>query len=115
MSTTTSEKNSQEQDSGTGKVRLYKSQIRKLCSWYTDQVLLENPSLSNRLITPAFMLEVERALELIQKKRQKYEPQNTVWTIPVKPVYDRAHHTFEVDVADYNTILIVDFENPNSY
>jgi len=97
------------------KVRLYKVQVRKLCNWYAEQILQNNAILQNRLITPSYKLEIERALENLQQKQRRLEPQNTIWTIPVKPVFHDQYHTFDIDFVDYNNVDIIDVDNPHSY
>lgn len=107
--------NNNENNNNSNKVRLYKNQIRKLCNWYAEQIMVRNPSLQIRLVTPAFKLEIERALEDLQTKQRRLEPQNSVWSIPVKPVFHDERHTFDIDLADYDKVLVLDFDNPHSY
>ena len=91
------------------KIRVVKRQLNRLCSWYTEQLTIE---LGNRILSPATQLLIERRLQQIQEQQKRMEPQNTLWTIPVKPVYHLVNdHSFEVIIADPEAILITDFDS----
>ena len=97
------------------KIRLYKRQIRLLCNWYVEEVMNTFPQLRNRLITPAYEIELIRALTYIQEKQKTLEPYNDIWNVKIKPIFNKQQHMFEVIVEDMSNILVIDFDNSTAY
>lgn len=91
------------------KIKVYKRQINRLCSWYTEQLSNE---FRNRILNPSAQLLIERRLQELQYQQYRQEPQNTLWLVPVKVIFQlENNHSFEVTVADMNAIQVIDFDS----
>ena len=91
------------------KIKVFKRQLIRLCSLYTEQLTNE---FGKRLLNPSTQLLIERRLQQIQYESYRREPQNTLWLVPVKVVFQlENNHSFDVTVSDPNAILIMDFDS----
>lgn len=76
--------------------------VEKMLDHYRDMLLVKYP---RRFLTPAFMLEMQMALDDYRAKMMKRE-NNEVWRMPVKVIGDARTNNIDVTLADNVTVKV---------